>query len=308
MSTLDVLTELRVHLEKQPILELDKELDSIRKLEPSLYRPSDALAIEEVQICAQRTARIYRPLNCQDELLPGVFWIHGGGYVLGHPQCEDQMCAKLALEVPCIIVSLDYRLAPEYPYPAGLEDCYTGLKWLFECASTLGVDRKRIAIAGPSAGGGLTAALTLLVRDRGEVSVSFQMPLYPMIDHRNENLSNQEITKKTMPKAWNKDLNAIAWDMYLKDVDRAHVPIYASPALEKRLEGLPPTYTCVGQLDPFRDETIDYVQRLAQAGVPVEFHLYPGCYHGFDALGEETEVSKMANDMYVKVLKKAFYK
>ncbi|HHY64358.1 MAG TPA: alpha/beta hydrolase, partial [Clostridiaceae bacterium] len=143
--------------------------------------------------------------------------------------------------------------------------------------------------------------------DRGGPEIKFQMPLYPMIDDRNITPSSYEITKDNCPRAWNRELNIIAWRMYLGDIDTDEVPQYAAPARAQDLSGLPPVYTCVGQLDPFRDETVNYVTRLAQAGVPVEFHLYPGCYHGFDAISNNTEISRQARDEYVRAMAKALH-
>jgi len=202
--------------------------------------------------------KIYEP-RVKDETLPGVLYIHGGGYILGSADMMDTALQQLVSDINCVIVSVDYRLAPEHPFPAPLEDCYAALKWFSENAEELGVDSSRIAVVGPSAGGGLTAAVSLLARDRKGPSVFFQMPLYPMIDDRN-------ITKSI------------------------------------------PTYTCVGDLDPFRDETIDYVLRLTQAGVPTEFHLYPGCFHGFEEYFPSAEISQRIVIGYNTALKRALHK
>ncbi len=309
MNNYEVLPELKPYLDAQIEFDLASDLMDIRDFAPPTFKCPEGVTIENVIVDCKghkRQARIYKPNLDYQEPLPGLFWIHGGGYVLGKPEVDDRICSKLAWEAGCIVVSIDYRLAPEHPYPAGLEDSYAGLEWMVKYADMLGLDRQRIAVAGPSAGGGLTAALSLLIRDRKDFDIIFQMPLYPMLDYRADTASSHEITSKNMPKAWNRENNLIAWDMYLGNMDREKVPYYASPALADDLSGLPPTYTCVGELDPFRDETIDYVKKLAQAGVQVEFHMYPGCYHGFDAIGDETPVSMDANDAYVKVLKKAF--
>jgi acetyl esterase/lipase len=133
------------------------------------------------------------------------------------------------------------------------------------------------------------------------------MPLYPMVDDTNETASSYEINSKTMPKAWNRENNLTAWHMYLGDHIFGEIPAYAAPARAEDLTGLPPAYICIGQLDPFRDETIHYVARLAQAGVPVEFHIYPGCFHGFDAIMNKTEICVKVRNEYVAAAKKAFY-
>ncbi|MGO4348441.1 alpha/beta hydrolase [Paenibacillus sp. MCAF9] len=246
--------------------------------------------------------KIYEP-RVKDEILPGVLYIHGGGYILGSADMMDPTLQQLVSEINCVIVSVDYRLAPEHPFPAPLEDCYAALNWFSENAEELGVDSTRIAVVGPSAGGGLTAAVSLLARDRKGPSIFFQMPLYPMIDDRNMTKSSNEITDE---RVWNKTKNQLAWKMYLGEI--GEVSQYAAPARATDLSGLPPTYTCVGDLDPFRDETIDYVLRLTQAGVPTEFHLYPGCFHGFEEYFPAAEISQSIVIGYHTALKRALHK
>lgn len=245
--------------------------------------------------------RRYEPA-VKDGILPGLLWMHGGGYVLGVPEIDDILCTRFVSEVNCVVISVDYRLAPENPFPAPLEDCYAALKWLSENAEDLGADPNRIAVAGASAGGGLATSLSLLARDRKGPSIAFQMPLYPMIDHRNITASTYEITDK---RVWNRECNINAWEMYLGASDKANVSPYASPALASDLSGLPPTYTFIGDLDVFRDETIDYVKRLSHSGVPTEFHLYPGCFHGFEAVVTNSEISQRAAAQLVQTLKRA---
>jgi acetyl esterase/lipase len=170
-------------------------------------------------------------------------------------------------------------------------------------AEELNIDLSRIAIGGASAGGGLCAALALMARDRGGPSICFQMPLYPMIDDRNMTPSSHEITD---PAVWNRANNVAAWTMYLGEHARGDISPFAAPSRATNLAGLPPAYTCVGQLDPFRDETMDYVARLAQAGVDVEFQLYPGCYHGFEHVVPKAEISGRARNGYINALARAF--
>lgn len=246
--------------------------------------------------------KIYEP-RVKHEPLPGVLYIHGGGYILGSADMMDPALRQLVSELECIIVSVDYRLAPEHPFPAPLEDCYAALKWFSENAEELGSDSSRIAVVGPSAGGGLTAAVSLLARDRNGPPIIFQMPLYPMLDDRNMTRSSNEITDG---RVWNKAKNQLGWEMYLGD--NGEVSQYAAPARAADLSGLPPTYTCVGDLDPFRDETIDYAARLTQAGVPTEFHLYPGCFHGFEEYFPSAEISRRVIAEYHAALKRALYK
>lgn len=303
-----ILPELRPMFMNATRIDLKKELNYFRNLpapainkSPLILTTVDSTKGPESELLI----KIYEKKDRGDKRLPAVFWIHGGGYVMGHPDVDDGICEKFVLDANCVVVSLDYRLAPEHPYPAAIEDCYAGLKWMVNNADILRIDASKIAIAGASAGGGLTASLALLARDRGGPDIIFQMPLYPMIDDRNDTFSSHEITEDLLPKAWNRESNIIAWKMYLGELDSNDVPQYAAAARAIDLSGLPPTYTCVGQLDPFRDETITYVTRLAQAGVPVEFHLYPGCFHGFDSFLSDAEISRQARNEYVSAMAKA---
>lgn len=325
-----VLPELRDILNNAPKFDLSKDLDKMRSFQPpKLEKSLDVnISIRHFQgpECKLRV-KIYEPKNRTASVLPAVYWIHGGGYVLGSPDGDDAFCEYMVNEVHCVVVSIDYRLAPEHPYPAAIEDCYAGLKWTAEHADELKIDPARLVIAGASAGGGLTAALALLARDRGGPKIAFQMPLYPMLDDRNVTPSSYEVNEEHMPLAWNRESNIIAWNMYLGTHDPSHsydnsddhdqvaqdnysvrleeVSPYAAPSRATDLSELPPAYTFIGQLDPFRDETIDYVARLAQAGVPVEFHLYPGCFHGFDAIFNEVDSSKRARTECIRALKVA---
>jgi acetyl esterase/lipase len=219
------------------------------------------------------------------------------------PNGEDFICEGFVHAANCVVVSPDYRLAPEHPYPAAIDDCYATLVWMTSAADEMNIDLSRIAIGGASAGGGLTAALALMARDKGGPAVNFQMPLYPMIDDRNVTPSSHEITDS---RVWNEFNNAAAWKMYLSEHAKGEISSYAAPIRERNLAGLPPVYTCVGQLDPFRDETIEYVARLAQASVDVEFHLYPGGYHAFEHVAPNAEISQRAKNGYMNALKRAF--
>lgn len=247
--------------------------------------------------------RVYRPTRAPG-VLPALVWIHGGGYVLGTPEMNDPQCATFARELPALVVSVDYRLAPEHPYPTPLEDCYAALRWTWEQAERLGVDRTRIAIGGASAGGGLCAGLALLARDRGEVPVRFQLLIYPMIDDRNQTPSSYEITERRL--IWTREWNLIGWRAYLgQEPGGEGVPPYAAPARADNLAGLPPAYVMVGTADLFRDEDITYAQRLMQAGVPTELHVFAGAFHGFDSFAPQAWVSQRANAEVLAVLRRA---
>lgn len=303
-----ILPELVSILNNNIKFDLNKDLEKMRNIEPQTIDFLENVKISTDLIKgldSNLLVKIYEPKNRSQRKLPCVFWIHGGGYVLGHPDGDDGLCQCFVDQIDCVVVSVDYRLAPEHPYPAAITDCYKALEWTWNNCEKLNIDSSRIAVAGASAGGGLAAAIALMARDRREIKLSFQMPLYPMIDDRNETFSSYEINEKNMPLVWNRESNLIAWKMYLGENYSKEVDYYAAPARAKDLSGLPPTYICVGQLDPFRDETIDYVQRLAKAGVPVEFHLYPGCFHGFDSIFNKCEISKQARNEYIDALGRA---
>jgi acetyl esterase/lipase len=248
--------------------------------------------------------RIYRA-DDQSSKLPALYWIHGGGYVMGDIDMDDRLMKQMVKRIGCVAVSVDYRLAPEHPFPTPVEDCYTGLKWLFAHADELGVEPARIAIGGPSGGGGLTAGLGLLARDRKEVQVAYQLLIYPMIDDRNATAAAHAITD---PRVWNRESNRLGWKAYLgRDGGGADVSPYAAATRATDLSNLPPTYISVGTLDLFVDENIDYAQRLIQAGVPTELHVYPGAFHGFDMFAPSARVSKQFKADRDNALKRALH-
>lgn len=241
---------------------------------------------------------IMKPLEPKKDVL-GLLEIHGGGYFMGTP---DVGFAQQYIEVSdCVVVSPDYRLSVEAPYPAALEDCYTALLWLKENADSLGVREDQIAVTGGSAGGGLTAALTMYARDKGEVNIAFQMPLFPMIDDRN----NTESAKDNDAPLWNAVSNETGWTLYLGDLyGTDDIPPYAAPARATDYSGLPPTYTYVGAIDPFCSETITYAENLKAAGVPAEFDVYEGAYHGFDIV-KKADVTKRAHQRLLEWFQEA---
>jgi acetyl esterase/lipase len=248
--------------------------------------------------------RVYRP-DDQPSKLPALLWIHGGGYVMGDIDQDDRLMKQLVKRIGCVAVSVDYRLAPENPFPAPVEDCYAGLKWLFAHADELGVEPTRIAIGGASGGGGLAAGLALMARDRGEVQVAFQLLIYPMIDDRNVTPASYAITD---PRMWHRESNRLGWKAYLgRDGGGADVSPYAAASRAKDLSKLPPAYIPVGALDLFVDENIEYAQRLIQAGVPTELHVYPGAFHGFDVFAPSAKVSKQFKADRDDALKRALH-
>lgn len=233
---------------------------------------------------------IFRPLK-PVEGVPGLLWLHGGGYALGAPEQAEMMAKRLIEASNCVVVAPDYRLSVEAPYPAALEDSYEALLWMKSHAKELGIRENQLMVGGDSAGGGLTAALSLYARDKGEVAIAFQMPLYPMLDDR----MTSESARDNDAPVWNSESNSVCWKLYLGELfGTTNVPYYAAPARAKDYSNLPPTATFVGELEPFRDEVIQYVEDLRRAGVPVGFEIYKGCYHAFEQMCPKAEISKRA--------------
>jgi acetyl esterase/lipase len=244
---------------------------------------------------------LYRPKGISRPR-PAILHIHGGGYVLGSAEMSDAANRQLAHDLDCVIASVDYRLAPETSFPGNVEDCYAGLKWLHGAAAELGVDPARIAIKGESAGGGLAAGLALMARDRGEVPVCFQLLVYPMIDDR----EHPEPHGWVGEFIWTRQSNRFGWASILgREPGGEGVSPYAAAARADELSGLPPTFISVGALDLFLEEDVEYARRLTRAGVPVELHVYPGAFHGYQLVGE-TSLSRRARRDEMEALHAAF--
>ena len=239
---------------------------------------SDAVERTEIVVSTNPhvVIRVHRPKGITDAL-PCLYSMHGGGYVIGSAAMDDVRFDRFCPKYPCIGVSVEYRLAPETPYPGPLDDCYAGLRWIHDNAASLGIDPQRIGVGGISAGAGLAAALALLARDRGEVPVAFQLLECPMLDDRQATPSSQQDGLAI----WSRESNTFGWQSYLGGLYGSDtVPYLAAPARATDLAGLPPTFIAVGTVDGFRDEDIAYATRLNQAGVPTELHVYPGLPHG----------------------------
>jgi acetyl esterase/lipase len=293
----DAIPELRVRLRE---LMLSKIAD---------VPPNDRVVREDRHVPGPDGApdvpvRVYRPVDASPPL-PCLYWIHGGGMIAGDLDMSDLSCDVYAERLGCVVVSVDYRLAPEHPHPAPVEDCYAALRWTAGAIDELGIDAARIAVAGASAGGGLAAATALLARDRGGPPLAFQLLVYPMLDDRDTTPSAREFSG--IP-SWSREHNRDGWAALLGErVGRDDVPAYAAPARAEDLSNLPPALIQVGDLEVFRDEDIDYATRLLRAGVPTELHVYPGAYHGWDTFAPTAEASVRALEERIAALRRALH-
>jgi acetyl esterase/lipase len=272
----------------------DETLEATRQAMSQMPVPELSDAVErtdhEVPGTEGVVVRVHRPVGASGAL-PCLYWMHGGGLVLGSYAGDDPRFDRWSPMFGLVGVSVEYRLAPETPYPGPLEDCYAGLRWVHQHAGELGIDPNRIGIGGPSAGGNLAAGLALLARDRGEIPVQYQLLIYPMLDDRQITPSSQ-----WPDPVWPPSANTYGWTAYLGDKKGGpDVEPYAAPARATDLAGLPPTLVVVGAVDGFSDEDIDYAVRLRHAGVPVDLRVYAGGPHGFDGLAPQSALAQTAN-------------
>ena len=277
--------------------------NSLSRMRTAKLPPIENIVIEDRNIAGpdgllELVVRIYKPADVSGSL-PGIFFIHGGGMIMGSIETDNLKAAMLCETIQSIVVSVEYRLAPENSHPAPVQDCYEALVWMSKNATELGFDTDRLAIVGGSAGGGLAIATALMARDQEFPKLSFQMANCPMIDDRNETPSSKEITNVGI---WDREANIEAWGWYLggKTADE-----YAAPARAIDLSGLPPTFIDAGELDLFRDEDIEFANRLLQAGVTTELHVYPGAYHASESFAPEAELSKQIWTKRIEALKRA---
>ena len=248
--------------------------------------------------------RIYRP-EAQTGSLPALLWIHGGGYILGSVSGDHLRAGSLSLSLNCIVASVEYRLAPENPFPAAVEDCYAALKWLAQQSSRFGVTRDRIAVAGVSAGGGLAASSALMARDRAEVDICYQLLIYPMINDCNVQQASPDLPDAPV---WPRANNLIAWRAYLGTEPGADdISPYAAAFRAEDLSGLAPAFIGVGTVDLFRDENIAYARRLMDHGVPTELHVYRDGFHAFDGAAPDSDAAQRFTAEYTRVLKRALH-
>jgi acetyl esterase/lipase len=251
-----------------------------------LNRPKPVPGVTVTTVTTPTRLRVYRP----DQLRApagGLVWIHGGGMVIGNARQDERLASAVARDLGIIVASVDYRLAPEHPYPAPLDDCYAGLQWLHDQPD---IDPSRIAVGGASAGGGLAAGLAQLALDRGELNVAFQLLVYPMIDDRS---ATRVGVDGRQFRLWTQRSNLFGWRSYLgQEPGSDAVTAPAAPARRDDLVGLPPAWIGVGNRDLFLDEDIEYAERLRAAGVPCTLEVIDGAFHGFDMVAAHTSVAK----------------
>jgi len=278
------------------------------KLTPAPKTPEDIL-VENIFVTGRdnRTKirlRIYKPKSITTPT-PVLIWLHGGGYVMGKPEMDDFSCAQYVRELGIPIVSVDYRYAPKHPFPAGLEDSYSALKWVESHSQQLGLDAKRIAIGGASAGGGLAAALVQLAHDRQEIKPVFQLLVYPMLDDRTVLRADIDDSNNF---TWTQESNRFGWESYLgKKCGTEDVPAYSVPARRKDLSGLPPAWIGVGTLDVFHDEDVAYAQRLKECDVECEIYIAPDAFHGFDVFDPQLSIVQEFRKSQVAALKEYLF-
>ena len=306
--------ELAAYVEAMPVIDLSDPVAARAGFEELLVAIGRDLPEAEELVVEDRLVpgwegdpavpvRVYRPPAPADgTLLPGIVQIHGGGFIVGSVEAEHAGSVLLAAGIGAVVVSVEYRLAPEHPYPAALHDCYAALSFLHAEAAALGVDTARVALVGASAGGGLAAATALLARDLGGPPACFQLLQIPELDDR---LDTPSMLAFEDSPVWNRPLAVQSWRAYLGPLSGSEdIPAHAAPARAIDLSGLPPAYISTAENDPLRDEGISYALRLLQAGVSVELHQFPGTFHG-SALVTSAAVSRRAQSEVAAVLRRA---
>lgn len=254
-----------------------------------IMKPCPGIRVQKIYI-SSGARRIPALVLSPEELsapAAGVLWIHGGGYISGMKEMVYiSRAVELVKSFGAVVVSPGYRLAPFSPYPAAIDDCYAALLYMKEHAAELWVREDQLMVGGESAGGGLCAAVCIKARDTGEVNVAFQMPLYPMLDDR-----DTETSHDNHGRVWNTWKNHFGWRCYLRGTDRETLPPYAAPARVENMEGLPPAYTFVSTGEPFYAETLEYIRRLKDCGIPASADVYETDMHAFDMMRPKDALS-----------------
>jgi len=296
--------ELVGALEQMPALDITRDnVSDVRAVLASRPKPPTSVQVlEERSVIAtddyEVPVIIYRKTDSTNQ--PALLWIHGGGYILGN--ADDERARIIAHELDCTVVSVEYRLAPEHPFPAGPNDCIAALNWMVANSEQLKIDPSRIAVGGASAGGGMAAGVALMNRDNGGPNLVLQLLLYPMID----NLHATDSGQIENHPIWNQGTSFNAWEMYLDGIPEEAASPYAAASRAADLSGLPPTYLCVGSEDLFRDEDIEYARRLFADSVPCEITVFPGLYHGGDMFVPGAGVSQRLQKSFLASLSDAF--
>lgn len=294
VSSEDIDPEIAAALVDFPPFSFDSEnLSTIRELFPGGEAPLPGVERADFLVGETAELTIHRPTVAAAPL-PCLYWIHGGGLVSGHRHMDDAQLDRWCQALGCAVATVEYRLAPEHPYPAAIDDCLAGFDWLVDRGSQLDLDVSRLGVGGRSAGGGLAAALAMRANERGDSTVRFALLEYPMLDDRQASPSSG---LADLP-LWNRESNAFGWRSYLGTlVGTDGLSHLAAPARALDLADFPPTCIVVGGVDGFRDEDIDFAGRLMRAGVSTELHVYAGAPHGYHLFPEAAVTRRAVRDV-----------
>jgi len=296
--------ELKPFAEAMPATTITRDNISETRATLKEARASMELPVTQVSVSQKEISKnghqiklhVYTPDHAPSNN-PGLLWFHGGGYIVG--SSDDFQALLIAENCGCTVVSVDYAIAPERPFPAGSEEGYAALEWVFENAADLGISAEDVAIGGSSAGAGMAAGVSLMNRDRQNLPLVFQFLLYPMLD----NLHDTDSGKLENHPVWSRETSLNAWEMYLDGTPGEEASPYAAAARATDLSGLPDTYITVGTQDLFRDEDINYAQRLMAADVSTKLEVFPGVFHGAEAYFPDAAVSKRMSESYYQALR-----